>query len=421
MLGLQEYLDKFLKKNNLIVALLRRGLTKRLDDIGLDLKTAQLDQLIEYILSDGSQPIDLNFNDDDLYKFSCSNQKEVEEKIDAVIHDLINTNEIEDEILEVENDHLQSLIDETSSVLLASLKNESHEMLKGRRECRDRFSNKVTEVWGEAIGLLEMLFVIASESVENYFDHFIEDSSTDRKQLLDILVRLHARSCQITSEILLLLRNGYADGAHARWRSLHEVVCTALFLSQGDQDLLERYLLHEKIESYKAALQYREYSERLSVEEITDLEFEELKQKRDELLTRYGKSFNSTYGWASDALAKKAPTFADIEFRVKLDHLRPYYRLASHNIHANSKGITVKLGWGLANDEYLLAGPSIYGLCEAGHSTSISLVQISIAILTLIPSFDFHVISQLLLLLEKEVGEAFLSAHQELNEKANSM
>jgi hypothetical protein len=43
-----------------------------------------------------------------------------------------------------------------------------------------------------------------------------------------------------------------------------------------------------------------------------------------------------------------------------LDYLRPYYKLASHNVHAQPKGILFKLGL-VQNQDILLAGPSNYG------------------------------------------------------------
>lgn len=45
---------------------------------------------------------------------------------------------------------------------------------------------------------------------ENFFKH-------------DALIQMHARALQISNEILVLLKSGYADGAYSRWRTLHEL------------------------------------------------------------------------------------------------------------------------------------------------------------------------------------------------------
>ena len=63
-------------------------------------------------------------------------------------------------------------------------------------------------------------------------DLFNESFGKNNDQVFFVLWRLHARSCQITMEILALLKSGFADGAHARWRTLHEIAVTALFIKQ---------------------------------------------------------------------------------------------------------------------------------------------------------------------------------------------
>jgi hypothetical protein len=62
----------------------------------------------------------------------------------------------------------------------------------------------------------------------------------------------------------------------------------------------------------------------------------------------------------------------------------------------------------------LLAGPSDLGLADPGHSTAISLSQITFTLLTMKPNIDRLVICQILGRLEDEVGEAFIAAHRAL-------
>ena len=87
----------------------------------------------------------------------------------------------------------------------------------------------------------------------------------------------------------------------------------------------------------------------------------DLKEAYDVALKKYGSGFRNPYGWAAGASGKKSPTFADIEHSVKLDHFRPYYKLASHGVHANPKGAFFRLG--ALSEEVPLAGPS-YPTCR---------------------------------------------------------
>ena len=120
------------------------------------------------------------------------------------------------------------------------------------------------------------------------------------------------------------------------------------------------------------------------------------------------------YGWAASALGKKGPTIADIEESVDLEHWRPYYGMASDNVHANAHGAYYRLGSSLRPGEILLAGPSNAGLADPRHSTAISLNQITTVLLATKPTLDNIVISNILLKLVDEIGEAFLQAHREL-------
>ena len=59
-----------------------------------------------------------------------------------------------------------------------------------------------------------MLCFLADEAGSEFNSEFRPSASKDNNFVFDVLTRLHARSCQITSEIILLLRSGFADGAH---------------------------------------------------------------------------------------------------------------------------------------------------------------------------------------------------------------
>ena len=106
---------------------------------------------------------------------------------------------------------------------------------------------------------------------------------------------------------------------------------------------------------------------------------------------------------------------SDIEQHVQLAHMRPYYRMASDNVHANSHGAHFRLGLHSSQQEkMLLAGPSNLGLADPGHSTAISLLQITTTLLATKPVLDCVVAMKILAGLTDEVGEAFLKVHQEL-------
>jgi uncharacterized protein DUF5677 len=309
-------------------------------------------------------------------------------------------------------------IERASDLIGKKLKRDAASMLRDRRRERRGFETRLARKWGRAVDLLDTLREIALEAGDDFNTEFRPDAGTAGDFVFEVLTRLHARACQVGSEVITLLRSGHADGAHARWRSLHEIAVVGFFVRAHGNDVAERYILHNAIESYRAALVYQEHCTALGEEPLTEDELARIKVTRDALKARFGEPYGSEYGWAAEALGMKSPRFSDIERNAGLGHLRPYYKLASHNVHANPKGTFFKLGL-LPDQEILLAGPSDLGLADPGHGTAISLSQITFTLLTMKPNIDRLVICQILARLEHEVGEVFMAAHRSLEGTCN--
>jgi hypothetical protein len=99
---------------------------------------------------------------------------------------------------------------------------------------------------------------------------------------------------------------------------------------------------------------------------------------------------------------------------VKLDNLSPYYKLASHNVHANPKGISFKLGLGPDRGKVLLAGPSNTGLLDPAQCTALSLLQTTSALLGIRPNLDGVVIMKVLIKLEREIALVFAATQRRI-------
>jgi len=73
-----------------------------------------------------------------------------------------------------------------------------------------------------------------------------------------VLTRLHVRACQVSDEVITLLENGFADGAMARWRTLHELGVVATLIADGDERLAERYIHHDAVDVKRQANDYEQ-------------------------------------------------------------------------------------------------------------------------------------------------------------------
>ena len=315
----------------------------------------------------------------------------------------------------IPTDIIPGLVDDIASIILARIKKDMSSGLKGHRRDRKGFETRLNKRWKCPLDLLDLFIALNVEAGTEFNQKFRNEAVGSGDAVFEALTRLHARGCQVSGEVLALLRAGFADGAHARWRSLHEMAVVASLIQEHGQELAERYLLHETIQQYKLACEYQKYFDRLDHEPPSKENADQLKVQRDELIARFGEPFNGDYGWASTAIGSNRPTMSDIEKHVQLDHMRPYYRMASDNVHPNSHGAYFRLGLHSSQEkEVLLAGPSNVGLADPGHSTAISLMQLSTTLLATESGFDCVVTMKILAELTDEVGEAFLKVHQEL-------
>ncbi|GAB4008041.1 hypothetical protein GCM10028808_13240 [Spirosoma migulaei] len=301
---------------------------------------------------------------------------------------------------------IPQLAESISKTLLKDLKRGAPAMLEGRRKRQNDFETTLNRTWGHAIDMLEVFIVTATESGDDFNNEFKDKADKTKNWVFFCLARLHARACQITSEILTLLKSGYADGALARWRVLYETTVMALFIQKHGASTAEQYFHYDRIEAVKAVEEYNIHYVKLKLRPISKRELAQLERTRIRLVAKYGLPYGvGNYGWAASALGKKKVDYKDIEGDVGVSHLRPYYKQASANIHATPKGLFFSLGTATSN--ILPTGPSIFGLMSPGQLTAISLLQITTSFLQLQLNVDRVVMCHVLTKLEKEVGLAF--------------
>jgi len=283
---------------------------------------------------------------------------------------------------------LEHLLNSSSAQLVKEWKKQANPILREIRSDRQKFNSYNNKIWGKALNLLESLIDISFDSGSLFNQEFSPLAVKENDIVFDALTKLHARSCQVSSEILVLLRHGFADGAHARWRTLHELSTIGLFISDHNNELAERYLLHAVVADYRRALEYRNYSDSLSYAPMSDEAFNQLKARYEVVLDKYGTNFKNDYGWASLILNKDKPTFADIEEKAGVLHMRPFVKLAHMNIHAGSTGILFRLGSPPNDPDLLVAGSSIYGIGEPAQNTAYSLELLTEALLLRKPNTE---------------------------------
>src|SRR5690349_16561332 len=144
--------------------------------------------------------------------------------------------------------HYLSAVDATADAVLTELLANAPHNLNVAATAQRAFEGRLQQMWGKGLDLLELLILVAHEAGEVVNERDRPRAALENDAVFEALVRLHARGCQVAREALCLLRSGYAAGAHSRWRTLHEIAATALFVRTHGADTAERYLLHEVVE-----------------------------------------------------------------------------------------------------------------------------------------------------------------------------
>jgi hypothetical protein len=241
---------------------------------------------------------------------------------------------------------------------------------------------------------------------------YCAENTVKQQKLLHVLARLHIRSVHVGREIQALLRCGYPDAAMARWRTLYEIATVMCFLSENGEDCAASYLDHQAVQQHEDAKKYQESAKRLGQRPMSGARYAKVRAASDAMVGRYGKAFRLDYGWAAHALKGKHPTFRAIEEAIDRSHWRPYYRLASDNVHAGIMGALYKLG--TVERGKLLLEPAPVGLEEPGQNTGYALALALSQLLRVCPAIDALVIARTALVLADEAAEQFVAVSKSL-------
>lgn len=145
------------------------------------------------------------------------------------------------------------------------------------------------------------------------------------------------------------MKNGFADGAYARWRSLYELSIIAAFITEHGESVAKKFI------------------------EASDTD-----DRYD--WTRESKLFDKKKGHI---------TFNDIQkvCDINTEIWRHQYNLANKAVHASPQGTFGRL-CNYGENRVIPVGRSDYGITTPGEHSAISLLQISSMFFALFPESD---------------------------------
>jgi hypothetical protein len=158
-----------------------------------------------------------------------------------------------------------------------------------------RLVERIETAWGEGLALLDAMISFAEELLE-FVRRRVKGGIPDEDWTRAALLLILARGIQTSWEVRTLLRNGYASGAWARWRTLHELSVLAKLIGKHGDAVAQAYLAHDEVQTLRTIKAF----EKSSATPETWAAHRKVQEKRvGELEAKYGKElFKRDYGWA---------------------------------------------------------------------------------------------------------------------------
>lgn len=267
----------------------------------------------------------------------------LEEKNEGVSQEKIVESLSQDKILQA----YKKLIEQASDDSVETIENLMLEQVSEERVHVDIFLEKQSQKWKKAFAASDMLYICILESAELYNGYVCDLYS--QNYLFYALRYIHGRALQVYLEILCLNKNGFADGAYARWRSLYELSVTAAFIKKFGEEVAKAFI--------------------------------------------QSSNTNDRYEWARRAKCFKNwhheyIYFSDIQNRCGLatKEWKNEYHFVNQLVHASPQGTMYRLGADMSKG--LLVGRSDSGMAISAVHSAISLVQITDNFFTVYPHGD---------------------------------
>lgn len=256
------------------------------------------------------------------------------------------------------------------------------DMLADRRNERAGFERRNFQRWRKAFDLIETIWVSCEELGRAFNQHHRPIAVSEQDYVFEAMTHLHAKALLVTSELICLLKGGFADGALTRWRTLYEVNVIAALIRQEGQDLALRYLAHSRVQAWNEA-----HDDPIETDEAAE-DRQRLKAEADHAIQMFGPDLNRRNGWACALTGQKNPTFERMAQLAGKTDEKSLYQHASLHVHGNHRGLDDLLGMCEAQENLLLVGPSNSGLVGPLTLAAFSMVESTSMLLLTKPNFD---------------------------------
>ncbi|HAT6977106.1 TPA: hypothetical protein JAN54_02310 [Legionella pneumophila] len=276
------------------------------------------------------------------------------------------------------------------------------------------FFKRNSQRWKEGFIKLEMLREISYQAGVDFQQQFIKYPDYVTDPLLGVLMRQHANACRIIGEIIVLLKNGYPDGAIARWRTLFEILINCMVIDKYGKDAAEDYIKHGVVKSVEGMQEYQKTAKDMNLEPFETNELEEALTLKENLTDG-----EEHFHWARKYT--KCSKMEKLREHVGMERWSHNYKLASKFIHADYYDLKTLFAMAEAKNDLLLAGASNSGLVEPASMAAVTFSHITAIFITTYikdkkSSLDFSdnlIYLGLLNSYTNDIGEAFIKCQND--------
>jgi hypothetical protein len=180
--------------------------------------------------------------------------------------------------------------------IFQNLMDDPSKILNDNREYQKGFEKRLYELWKETIDLFEVFINLSLDAGQQKKDKLCRGKDIGNAKYL-ALIKIHARALIISNEVITLVKGGYADGAHARWRSLYELAVVSFFLKDNEEYVSRRYLDHQTMKRYKELDDYQQHCTKLGYKPFTHKEIDTMRKEYEELICKHGEEFKYKNGY----------------------------------------------------------------------------------------------------------------------------
>jgi len=246
-------------------------------------------------------------------------------------------------------DMYKRMADDTTRYMRDSM----HEQVMAFRAEEQEFLSILEQKWSKAFVASESMYIMVAEAAESYVEQVNELPQEEELRTsyytFTTMLHIHGRALQQFLEIITLMKNRFADGAYARWRSMYELTIISSFITSHGEGVAKEFIQSSK----------------------TDDRYE---------WARASGIFSNINRYI---------TFNDLQKHCDINSKvwRRQYDLANKIIHASPQGTFARLS-NAGTENVIPIGRSDFGITTPAEHSAISLAQITTMFFNIHPSGD---------------------------------